>query len=115
MAGFGPRHHMPINKNEKTDLKSVKKLFLYVKPYLLSIIIALLLAVLGAITTIVGPEKISDLMNVITSGITLPNGVDMDKFVEIAVFLLSLYLLGSVANYIQQFLMAGVTQKTSKR
>jgi len=115
MARFGLRHHMPVSKNEKTDFKSVKKLFLYVKPYLLSIIIALLLAVLGAITTIIGPEKISDLMNVITSGITLPNGVDMKKFVEIAVLLLSLYLVGAIANYIQQFLMAGVTQKTSKR
>ena len=115
MAGFGTRHHMPINKNEKTDFKSVKKLFLYVKPYLLSIIIALLLAVLGAITTIIGPEKISDLMNVITKGITSFNGVNMDKFVEIAILLLCLYLVGAIANYIQQFLMAGVTQKTSKR
>ena len=114
MAGFG--HRQMLNKtNEKADFKSVKKLFLYIKPYLPSIIIALVLAVFGAITTIVGPEKISDLMNIITNGLTTPNGVDMTKFVEIAVMLICLYLAGAIANYIQQFLMAGVTQKTSKR
>ena len=114
MAGFGPKQM--LNKpNEKADFKSVKKLFLYIKPYLPSIIIALVLAVIGAITTIVGPEKISDLMNIITNGLTTANGVDMTKFVEIAVMLICLYLAGAVANYIQQFLMAGVTQKTSKR
>ena len=114
MAGFGPRQM--LNKpNEKADFKSVKKLFLYIKPYLPSIIIALVLAVIGAVTTIVGPEKISDLMNIITNGLTTPDGVDMTKFVEIAVMLVCLYLAGAIANYIQQFLMAGVTQKTSKR
>ncbi len=115
MAGFGPRHNFKDNRKEKGDFKSVKKLFLYVKPYLFSIIIALLLAIFGAVTTIVGPEKISDLMDVITRGISSPNGVDMKKFVEIAVLLLSLYLVGAIANYVQQFLMAGVTQKTSKK
>ena len=54
-------------------------------------------------------------MNIITNGLTTPNGVDMTKFVEIAVMLICLYLAGAIANYIQQFLMAGVTQKTSKR
>ena len=114
MAGLG-HNHMLNNTNEKADFKSVKKLFLYIKPYLPSVIIALVLAVVGAITTIVGPEKISDLMDIITSGLTLPNGIDMSKFIEIAVMLICLYLAGAVANYLQQFLMAGVTQKTSKR
>lgn len=105
-----------INKpKEKADLKSIKKLILYIKPYMISIIIALILAVFGAITTIVGPEKISDLMDIITNGLILPNGIDMSLFVEVAAALIILYALGAVANYLQQFLMAGVTQKTSKR
>lgn len=114
MNGFGNRQNFNKSK-EKADLKSVKKLFIYIKPYLPSIIIALVLAVVGAITTIIGPDKISDLMNIITNGLTTPSGVDMTKFLDIVVMLICLYLSGAVANYIQQFLMAGVTQKTSKR
>ncbi|MBQ3502285.1 MAG: ABC transporter ATP-binding protein, partial [Clostridia bacterium] len=114
MAGFGHKPNLNHAK-EKADFKSVKKLFLYVKPYLPSIIVALLLAVVGAVTTIVGPEKISDLMDLITKGLFLPNGVNMTKFIKVVVVLICLYLTGAVANYLQQFLMAGVTQKTSKR
>lgn len=114
MAGFG--HRQMLNKpNEKADFKSVKKLFLYIKPYLPSIVIALALAAVGAITTIIGPEKISNLMDIITNGLTSPYGIDMTKFVKIAITLICLYLAGAIANYVQQFLMAGVTQKTSKR
>ncbi len=114
MRGFRSRQGF-ANSKEKTDYKSMKKLFSYIKPYLPSIIIALITAIFAAVTTIVGPEKISDLMDLITKGLISPNGVNMSKFVKTAVLLLSLYLSGAVANYLQQFLMAGVTQKTSKK
>lgn len=102
-------------QHEKTDMKAVKKLLLFCKPYYPSIIIALILAVVSAITTIIGPDKISDLMNIITSGIASVAGVDMTEFMRIAVILVCLYAGGAVANYLQQFLMAGVTQKTAKK
>ncbi|MGN1162647.1 MAG: ABC transporter transmembrane domain-containing protein [Christensenellales bacterium] len=102
-------------QHEKTDMKAVKKLLLFCKPYYPSIIIALILAVVSAITTIIGPDKISDLMNIITSGIASVAGVDMTEFMRIAVLLVCLYAGGAVANYLQQFLMAGVTQKTAKK
>lgn len=102
-------------QHEKTDMKAVKKLLLFCKPYYPSIIIALILAVVSAITTIIGPDKISDLMNIITSGIASVAGVDMTEFMRIAAILVCLYAGGAVANYLQQFLMAGVTQKTAKK
>ena len=52
----------PLAKKEKTDLSSVKKLFVFCRPYLPSIIIALILAVAGTVTTIIGPNKISAFM-----------------------------------------------------
>ncbi len=115
MPGFGPGPVRLNGPKEKTDLKSVKKLFVYCKPYLPAIIIALLLAVVGAVTTIIGPDKISDLLNIITDGILSVTGVDMTKFLEIVIVLISIYVGGAVANYLQQYIMAGVTQKTAKR
>ncbi|MBQ9125003.1 MAG: ABC transporter ATP-binding protein [Acholeplasmatales bacterium] len=116
MAGFGPKkmglHGGP---REKADMKSVKKLFAYCKPYFPSIIIALFLALVGAIATIVGPDKISEMMDIITSGLTQVAGIDMDEFMSVVIFLICLYAAGALAHYIQQFIMAGVTQKTSKR
>lgn len=115
MAGFGPRHIGPLSSKEKTDMKSIKKLLSYCKPYFPAIIIALILAVISAFTTIIGPDKISDLMNYITDGISQASGVNMSKFIEVIVFLISLYIGGAVANYVQQLIMAEVTQRTAKR
>ena len=116
MARFGSRPQAIANgKREKTDFKSLKKLLSYCKAYLPAIITALVLAFVGAVTTILGPDKISDLMNVITQGLTIESGVNMKKFVEIVVFLICLYAGGVVANYLQQFIMATVTQKVAKK
>ncbi|MBQ9785891.1 MAG: ABC transporter ATP-binding protein, partial [Clostridia bacterium] len=105
----------PLAKKEKTDLSSVKKLFVFCRPYLPSIIIALILAVAGTVTTIIGPNKISALMNTITDGLTQATGINMSEFLQIVLLLIGLYVGGAIASYIQQFLMAGVTQKTAKR
>lgn len=39
----------------------------------------------------------------------------MPDFLKICYFLISIYILGAIVNYCQQFIMADVTQKTSKR
>lgn len=116
MPNFGPRGMARgSQEKEKTDFRSIKKLFVYCKPYLPSIIIALVLAVAGAITTIIGPDKISDLMNIVTDGLSSISGIDMTAFLQIAIMLICIYAGGAIANYLQQYLMAGVTQKTAKR
>ena len=115
MAGFGPPRPMSQNKHEKTDFKSIKKLFAYCKPYLPAIIVALIFAVISAITTIVGPLKIEDLIDVITKGLPDVNGINITEFMKIIVILICLYAGGAIVNYFQQFIMAGVTQKTSKK
>lgn len=97
---------------EKFDAASLKKIILYCKPHLPLIIISLFCAIVGSITTIIGPERISDLINIIINGII--SGVDMAEFVRIAATLATIYVAGALFNYIQQFVMANVTQKTSK-
>ena len=109
---------MPIkNRNqskEKLDFGALKKVFVYCKPYLPAIIISIVCAVIASITTIIGPEKISDLMNEITFSVMMGKSISMGKVLDICVFLVCLYLLGAVFSYIQQFIMAIVTQRTSK-
>lgn len=102
----------PITK-EKADFGALKKLLRYCKPYLPAIIIAMIFAAGGSVATIIGPEKIGDLMNTITDGIMF--GVDMSSFVKICLTLAAIYSIGAVLSYGQQFIMATVTQKTGKR
>lgn len=81
----------------------------------MAIIVALIFAMIAAITSIIGPNKINDLMDVIESGIKSIDGIHMPDFLKICYFLISIYILGAIVNYGQQFIIADVTQKTSKR
>ena len=98
---------------EKADLGAIKKIVVYCKRYLPAIIVALIFAVGGSVATIIGPEKISDLMNEIMKGII--TGIDIDAFEKICYTLVVIYAAGAVLNYGQQFITATVTQYTARR
>ena len=110
----GHNRKMP-NKKEKADFSAIKKLVIYCKSYFALIVVAIICAVVSAITTILGPDKIQDLMNEIVNGINPTTSMDMDFILKICIFLLSLYIIGAFMSYSQQFIMATVTQKTSKK
>lgn len=110
----GPMNRNNISK-EKIDINSIMKLIKYCKPYLIAIIIALIFAFASAITQIISPKKIEDLLEIIMNGISSPNGVDINSFINKCIILISIYVLGAVVGYLQQYIMSIVTQKTSKK
>ena len=107
-----PRMTRPA-PNEKADLKSFRKLLRYCGAYLPAILIAIVLAIGGTVCTLIGPEKMKDLTDIIQRGVM--TGIDMDAFVEVGIFLAVLYAAGAVLSYGQQFIMATVTQNVSKK
>lgn len=98
---------------EKADLGAIKKILIYCKRYLPALIAAIIFAIGGSVATIIGPEKISDLMNEITKGIM--TGIDMDAFEKICFTLVAIYVTGAILSYAQQFITATVTQNTARR
>lgn len=99
-------------ENEKLSKGAIGKLSAYCKKYMAVIILALILACAGAIFNVMGPDKLSDMTNIIVEGIM--TGIDMGEFENIAFFLLTIYILGFVFNYIQGFIMSTVTQRVSR-
>ena len=101
-------------KEKPQNMKvTLNKLALFCRPYLAAIIISLIFATAGTIFTIIGPDKLSDITNLIMDGIM--TGIDIDAVVKICVFLAVLYILGSLLSTVQGIIMATVTQKISKR
>jgi ATP-binding cassette subfamily B protein len=104
----------PVNRKlNKDDIKSFQKLLTYCKAYLPAIIVAIVLAVGGSICTIIGPNKIKELTNTIVNG--LVSGIDMKPFVKLCIVLATIYVVGAILSYGQQFIMATVTQNVSKK
>ncbi len=102
------------NKFEKpADFKGTwQKLLRYCKKYWGWMLTAVLCAAGGAVLTLIGPDKISELTKVITEG--LMTGIDVDEVKRIGCMLILLYGIGFALSSAQQLIMTTVTQNTSK-
>jgi ATP-binding cassette, subfamily B, multidrug efflux pump len=109
------RHMGPgarITEKPQNFKKSMQKLIKYLHSYMPFIITAFILAAMSSILSIVGPNKISKLTNIISDG--LMTGINLTKVKNIAIFLTILYLLSAAFNYIESIIMVNVANKFSK-
>lgn len=92
--------------------KALGELAVHCKRFFPAVIIAVLLAMAASVFSLIGPNKLQDMTDIIQKG--LMNGIDIDGVEDIAFTLVVLYSLGFIFNYIQGFIMATVTQKVTK-
>lgn len=92
--------------------RAIKELLGYIRRYVPVMVIALLLGAVSAVISVIGPDKISDITNLITDG--LSGTIDIEAIVKICVMLAGLYVLSWVFGYVQSFILATVTQRVSK-
>ena len=110
----GPMRGRRGNPNEKAkDFKSaITRLFKELNKYKIMVIVALILAMLGAIIGITAPNVLSKLTDEIQIG--LFGKMNIDKVKQIAIILGSMYVANALFIYIQSILMADVSNKFAK-
>ena len=87
-----------MNRNKiKNSEKSLSKLITYCKKYIPVIIIALTSAVIGTILTIIGPDKLSEMTDIITAGIM--TSIDLEKITSIGLTLVAIYVLSAILTF----------------
>lgn len=96
--------------------KNLKKTYAdfihYLGRYKWSILIAAVFSVIGSILNLIGPDKLSDMTDLITEG--LSSSIYISAVVQIASLLAFLYAVGFVLNYVQGFIMATVSQRITQ-
>lgn len=112
MRGHGPMGGRGVGEKSKDFVGTWKKLILYCKKYLPVVCVALVLAMAGSVCSLIGPDKLKDLTNIITEG--LMTEIDMPGVKKIALWLIGLYGVSAVFSYIQSFIMATVNQRVTK-
>ncbi|MGO4942278.1 ABC transporter ATP-binding protein [Ruoffia tabacinasalis] len=85
----------------------------YFRSYWTAGIIALMSAVIGTVLTLIGPDKLSELTDIVTAGIV--TGIDMDAVRTIGFTLVSFYGLSGLLSLVQGLIMAEVTQRISQK
>ncbi|GIO44680.1 ABC transporter ATP-binding protein [Paenibacillus apis] len=104
---------MSKNKEKSNQSNTWGKLLRYCKSHIPVIVIAILSAAIGTVLTLLGPDKLSEMTDLITAG--LVNGIDMKEVTSIGLFLVFIYALGTLLSMMQGIIMSIVTQRVSKK
>ena len=113
MPRGGPRGRGGDPTDKAKDFKgAMKRLFSELKPFKILIFIAIVLAFLGSIMSIIAPNKLSDLTDEISKG--LMGTMDMVAVKKLALTLASLYIASALFTFIQSIAMTDVANKFAK-
>ena len=99
---------------EKTDLKgTLNDLSTYMRKSLGVVVLALVLAALSAVLTIIGPDQVGKIATIMSDG--LLGGIDLAAIARVGILLAVIYGLSALFGFIQHYIMASVTLKISYR
>lgn len=118
--------HTPQTPYQKVDMKkALLRLAKYLKSYSPIIIISLILFVANTVFVIIGPNKISEITDILqkalpifgNNGAVVAPGIDfeMSQIWDVAKILIILYVLGSLFTYVANILIARACFKTSQK
>jgi ABC-type multidrug transport system, ATPase and permease components len=107
-----------IAAGEKSrDFKgTVLKLLRFMKPFYGRLLLVFCFAIGSTIFAILGPKILGQAVDVLFEGVLLKmkggtGSVDMDKLTEVLLFLGGVYLFSAILGYIQEYMMAGISQR----
>lgn len=106
---------MQIAKKPKDFKKSFVQMAVYGKRYLKWVVIAMVLALVGTILSLVGPNLIGNITDSIFNAIDKTtftvSQIDMHEIWKYVAILVCIYIFSGLLSYAQSFIMATVTQR----
>ena len=117
--GHGPGRGMMPGEKAKNFTGTIQKLFAYLGSYRIVLGVVILFAIGSTVFNIIGPKVLSkvttELFNGLVAKVSGTGGIDFEKIGRILLLLLGIYCISAVFNFIQGWLMTGVTQKLCYR
>ena len=101
------------NVSQQKRRHGLGELVLFLRPYYLPVLLSLLFTAAATVLSILAPQVLSELVNVITASFG-GSPVDMGALAKFAVILMIFYACNALCTYVSSFLMTTVSQKTCK-
>ncbi|GIN90805.1 ABC transporter ATP-binding protein [Siminovitchia terrae] len=111
--GGGPGHGIAPGEKPKEFKKTLKRLLGYLKPRKYQLLLVAIAAILSTLFNVITPKLLGDATSSIFSSVTKGTGIDFTFLQKLLITLLILYVISAAFTYLQQYLMAGVSQKTT--
>ena len=100
------------NEVAKDFKGTIKKLIKYNKSLVVLVVISLILSFIASILSIIGPDKLKDMTNIITT--SFATEIDLNKIKNIGIVLIIMYTTSSILAYLDGLIMTIVTCKFQK-
>lgn len=107
------RHGQGMTVEKPKDFKKAfTRLLSYLKPWKNRMILVTLAAILSTVFNVISPKLLGDATSSIFESFTSGSSIEFDFISRILLLLIGLYILSSLFSYIQQYIMAGIAQRT---
>ena len=104
-------HNKKLEKAK--DFKgTLKRLIKYNKSLVTLVIISLILSFIASILSIIGPDKLKDITNIISKSFT--DSIDLGKIKNISLVLVIIYITSAILGYLEGLIMTIVTSRFQK-
>ena len=118
--GRGPMGHGMQPGEKPKDLKgSLGKLLSYIGSFKVAIILVMIFAAASTVFNVIGPKILGKATTALSEGLMAKiqgtGGIDFTYIGQILLFVLGLYVCSAAFNFIQGWIMTGVTQKICYR
>lgn len=117
--GGGPMAGMMMVGEKPKDFKgTLRRLIGYLRPQMVAIVVVCITAILSTVFSIISPKVMGKATTKLFEFVMMKlhnvpgAAVDFPYIGRIVLILIGLYLISSLFSYVQQFIMAGVAQKT---
>ncbi|MDO4814239.1 MAG: ABC transporter ATP-binding protein [Gemella sp.] len=106
-----------MENNKKPFFRELSK---YTKGFGLPFGIAVILGIFASVITVIGPEYLKDITNIIADSFKISEQgiiaeMDTERLIDLASFIGILYTISAIGGYIEGILIIGVVQKLSQR
>lgn len=113
----GKNNHVKPMEKAKDFKGTLRKLLKLMAPFKLRFFAVVLLAAGASLFNVIGPKVLEKATNEVADGVFRmaenTGGIDLAKISQILITLLCIYIVSASFNYMQSFLMAGVTTRLS--
>lgn len=115
----GPMGRGPASERAKDFKGTIKKLVAYIAHERIALIIAIVCAVASVVFNVLGPrilgQATTELFQGLAAKVTGTGGIDFTKIGYILAGLLCLYVTSAAMNFVQGWIMTGLTQRVCYR
>ena len=123
MGGHGPmgggRRMMHGGEKAKNFKGSFKKLLRYIGKYKFAIVAVMIFAAISTVFSVAGPKVMGKATTTLAEGlmkkIAGTGGIDFSRIGKILLLTLGLYLTSTIFNFLQGWIMTGITQRICYR